>query len=76
MGPFDTYGFSEQKAREFLERELGRVASSSSFYWESDELEEALDIIVDAVARTIAANNRELTADIQNRALGEMRIPP
>lgn len=72
IGPFDVYGLSEDLVRELLERELGRSASSTSFYWESDELEEALDIIVDAVAKVIAANNQAFTkamrdADHQRR---------
>jgi hypothetical protein len=74
MGPLDPYGLSEAHVRELLERALGRSASSTSFYWESDELEEALDVIVDAIAKVIAANNKAMTDAIKNRGLHDMRF--
>jgi hypothetical protein len=62
-------GYSESDARRFLERELGQAASSTSFYWESDELEDLLDMMVDAVAKLIASNNerllREFVRDVE-----------
>jgi hypothetical protein len=56
------HGMTEQQAREFLLSELAKQ-ESSTFYWESEEVEEALDLIVDAVAKLIAANNAKLDAD-------------
>lgn len=53
---------TEQQAREFLARELAKQ-ESATFYWESEELEEALDLMVDAVAKLVAANNAKLDAD-------------
>ena len=60
-----TPGFSEQEARAFLERELGQHDASTSFYWESDELEEVVDLLVEAVANAIAANNKKVAADLR-----------
>lgn len=69
MGPFDVYGMGESQAREYLERELGKNASTTSFYWESEELEEALDLIIEAVSQLIAANNAALTQQIRGNIL-------
>jgi hypothetical protein len=60
------FGFSEKQAREFLSRELERTAASTSFYWESDDTEEALDLIVDAVAKLLAANNKQYKRDYES----------
>ena len=57
------YGMSEQDVREFLEMELGRSVASTSFYWENEEIEEVMDLLVDAVAKAIAANNRRFKQD-------------
>ncbi len=70
------YGMDEEGVRRFLERELGKSAATSSFYWESDELEEVLDLLVDAVARLIAANNRALTESIKRNVLRDAKVPP
>jgi hypothetical protein len=59
---------SEREARDFLERELGRAAASTSFYWESEELEEVLDLVVDAVAKLIVANNAKVATDAEHEA--------
>lgn len=70
------YGFSAKEARAFLERELNRTASSTSFYWESDELEDLLDLVVDAVAKLIEANNASIAHAWQSRGLKDLQIPP
>lgn len=61
-------GFNETEARAFMERELGRAEASTSFYWESDELEEAVDLLLDVVATAIAANNRKVEEDREREA--------
>lgn len=58
-------GMSESEARQFLEKELGRQESATSFYWESEETEEALDLVVDAMAKLIAVNNRRIVQDFE-----------
>lgn len=68
------YGFSEKDARRFLERELGQNEASTSFYWESEEVEELMELIVDAVAKTIAANNQRLVADWSRENDMQMRV--
>lgn len=55
-------GMTEQQAREFLERELAKQ-ESAMFYWENEELEEALEFMIEAVAKLIAANNAKVEAD-------------
>lgn len=60
-------GMSEKEARQFLEQELGRQESSTSFYWESEETEEALDLVVSAVARLVEANNRRIVQDLKRQ---------
>jgi hypothetical protein len=57
------FGFTEAGARQFIERELEKAAPSTSFYWESDELEDVLDLLVDVVAKLIEANNVKITRD-------------
>ena len=76
MGPFDVYGLSEQAARDLIERELARSAASTTFHWESDELDEVLDILTEVFAKVIAANNRALTQAIKKHGLSDMQIPP
>jgi len=60
-------GFTQEEVREFLERELGKSEATSSFYWESEELEEAIDLITDAVAKAIAANNAKVEQERAQR---------
>lgn len=55
-------GMTEQQAREFLERELAKQ-ESAMFYWENEELEEALEFMIEAVAKLIAANNAKVETD-------------
>jgi 20S proteasome alpha/beta subunit len=57
------FGYNERQARAFLDRELEKTASSTSFYWESEDVEEALELIVDAVAKLIAENNKRFKRD-------------
>lgn len=59
------FGFSEKESRDFLTRELEKTAASTSFYWESEDVEEALELIVDAVAKLIAANNEKYKRDVE-----------
>jgi hypothetical protein len=63
-----TYGFSDQQARDFLSREIDKAAASSSFYWESEDVEEAVELLVNAVAKMIAENNKRLIADLEREA--------
>jgi hypothetical protein len=58
------YGFSESQARAYLRNEIESVAATTSFYWESDELEDVLDLVTDAVAKLVAANNAQLERDL------------
>jgi hypothetical protein len=69
-----SYGLPEAEIRRRLERELGKTAASTSFYWESEELEEVLDLVVDAVARVIAANNAKLADDWARHGAQDLRI--
>lgn len=57
------YGMSERELREFLEKEIERSAASTTFYWENDETEEVLELLVDAVVKVIAANNERFKRD-------------
>lgn len=57
------FGFTDAEARRFIERELERAAPSTSFYWESDELEDLLDLMVDVMAKLVEANNAKVTHD-------------
>lgn len=54
------YGMSERELREFLEREIERNAASTTFHWENDETEEAMDLLVDAFVKVLAANNKRI----------------
>jgi hypothetical protein len=58
-------GLTESEAREFLSRELEQAAASTSFYWESDDVEEAMDLIIEAVAKLIVANNKKIRRDLE-----------
>lgn len=71
----EPYGMTEEAIRRFLERELGRGAATSSFYWESDEPEELLDLLVDALARLLAANNRALSESMKSSILRDAKMP-
>ena len=68
------HGLSEHEARAFLEGELERTAASTSFYWESEEIEEAMDLLIDAVARLVAHNNavyeRDVESEVRRRMIG------
>lgn len=68
------YGLSEKEIREVLERELGKNEASTSFYWESDELDEVLDLVMDAVSKAIAANNNKIAQDWKRRGLSDLDI--
>jgi hypothetical protein len=59
------YGFTEAEARAFMEKELRRHAASTSFYWESEEAEEVLDLLTEVVAKLLAANNEKLARDYE-----------
>lgn len=76
MGPFDSYGWSESEARQFIDREVARAASTSSFYWESEEVDEVVDLLASVFAKAIAKNNAALTEDIKARAFSDLRLPP
>lgn len=69
------YGLTEVEARRFLEAELRRHAASTSFYWESEETEELLDLLVDAMAKLIAANNAKIARDWSDRGMQDL-MPP
>lgn len=60
-------GLSETAVRRFIERELEKAAPSTSFYWESDEVEDLLDLLVDIMAKVIEANNKKITRDWDDR---------
>jgi hypothetical protein len=70
------YGFTEAETRRFLETELRRHAASTSFYWESEETEELLDLLVDAMAKLIAANNAKIAHDWSDRGMQDIKMPP
>jgi hypothetical protein len=58
-------GMSERELREFLEREIERNAASTTFHWENDETEEAMELLVDAFVKLLAANNKRIERDWQ-----------
>jgi hypothetical protein len=70
-----SYGFTEAEARQFLEAELRRHAASTSFYWESEETDEVLDLLTEVMAKLIAANNAKLTRDWSEKGLGDLQDP-
>jgi 3-polyprenyl-4-hydroxybenzoate decarboxylase len=59
-------GLSASLARRLIETELEKAAPSTSFYWESDEVEDLLDLLVDVMANLIEANNKKITRDWQD----------
>jgi hypothetical protein len=67
---------SETQIRDFLQRELLQSASTSSFYWESEELEDAVEMVIDAVARLVVSNNAKLSRDIKQNVLEDAKVPP
>ncbi len=66
------YGFTEAEARAFLEKELRRQAASTSFYWESEEAEEVLDLLTEVVAKLIAVNNAKMARDWADKGLSDL----
>ena len=54
---------SERELREFLEKEIERNAASTTFHWENDETEEAMDLLVDAFVKVLVANNKRIERD-------------
>jgi hypothetical protein len=58
-------GMPEHELREFLEREIERNAASTTFHWENDETEEAMELLVDAFVKLLAANNKRIEQDWQ-----------
>jgi hypothetical protein len=69
------YGFTEAEARAFMEKELRSHAASTSFYWESEEAEEVLDLLTEVVAKLIAANNAKMARDWADKGLGDFAGP-
>ena len=69
------YGLTEAEARAFLEKELRRQAASTSFYWESEEAEEVLDLLTEVVAKLIAANNAKMARDLADKGLSDLLGP-
>jgi hypothetical protein len=63
----DTYGFSAEEACKFVNKVVRRHAASTSFYWESEETEEVLDLLAEVVAELIAANNAKIARDLTNQ---------
>jgi hypothetical protein len=68
------YGFNEQEARRFLTKEIRQQAASTSFYWESEETEEVLDLLVDAVSKLLAANNEKMARDWADKGASDLRV--
>lgn len=71
--PLRDIGMSEKEARTFLDKELGRHESQTSFYWESEETEEVLDLVVGAVAKLLDANNRRIVQDMKRNEFLDSR---
>jgi hypothetical protein len=69
------YGFTEAEARRFLEAELRRHAASTSFYWESEETQEVLDLLTEVMAKPIAASNAKIARDWSAKGLGDLWGP-
>lgn len=76
MGSIGGYGMSEERLRAALERELEKAAGTTSFYWENDELDEVLDMVVETVAKVIAQNNAVLSGDLRRNILRDADLPP
>jgi hypothetical protein len=60
-----SFGFSESEVRRFIERELRQREASTSFYWESEEAEELLELVVEVVGKLIVANNKKFSDDMK-----------
>jgi Cdc6-like AAA superfamily ATPase len=56
-------GLSEFEARNFLENQLSAM-ESTTFYWESEEAEDLVRLIVDLMARLIEENNKAIQDDL------------
>ncbi|HUA12796.1 MAG TPA: hypothetical protein VMA83_12440 [Solirubrobacteraceae bacterium] len=69
------YGFTEAETRDFLAKELRRRAASTSFYWESEESEEVLDLVVDVVSALIEANNKKMARDWADHGAKDLKVP-
>jgi hypothetical protein len=69
------YDFSENEARRFLEKELRQRAASTSFYWESEETEEVVDLLVDVMARLVEANNAKMARDWADKGAKDLKPP-
>ena len=69
------YGFSENEARRFLEKELRRHDASTSFYWESEESEEVVDLLVEVFAKLVEANNKKMARDWANNGAKDLKPP-
>jgi uncharacterized lipoprotein YmbA len=67
------YGFDEREARHFLERELAQHESSTSFYWESEETEEVVDLLVRVFSKLVEANNKKIAQDLQRELRRSIR---
>jgi hypothetical protein len=70
------YGFTGDEAHWFLEKELRRQVASTSFYWESEETEEVLDLLVEVIAKLVEANNAKITYDWANKGAKNLNPPP
>jgi hypothetical protein len=55
----DRLGMKEESARAFLEAELQKRVSTSSFYFENEETEDLLELVLDLMAALIDENSRE-----------------
>jgi hypothetical protein len=51
-------------------------AAFTSFYWESEEAEEVLDLLTEVVAKLITANNAKIARDWSEKGMGDLRMPP
>ncbi len=51
---------------------MRRRAASTSFYWESEETEEVLDLLTEIVAKLIAANNAKMARDWAQKGLSDL----
>ena len=55
---------------------MRRHAASTSFYWESEETQEVLDLLTDVMAKLIAANNAKIARDWSEKGLSNLHLPP
>jgi hypothetical protein len=51
------------------------AAWATSFYWESEEAEEVLDLLTEVVAKLIAANNEKVARDWADRGFSDLAGP-